>query len=135
MKTEIDTFYLVFLLLIGGVFPVGELEAQSPTDLANMKRLVGNWNTQADRPHNGKAHTLITMDGHDLVAYLVWDADNVPANGLKGDTILLYRFRLQGRRIVGRRVTGEPLTGIVSESFRQIDWEVSRARHNASELF
>jgi hypothetical protein len=124
MIPKTGSFYLIALLLIGGLLATTRLEAQSPADLANMKRLVGNW--QGDTPQHDptrQGHLFITMKGNSLQGYLVWDVDNVLSNRLKGDQILLYTFRLSGRRLVGQSTqTPKPLTGIVSQDFRQLQF-------------
>jgi len=123
MKTKIHAFDLIPFLLIGGLLAVAQLEAQSPTDLANMKRLVGNWRTDSRQG----CHFAFSLKANNIVVTLVIDRDDLDVNVLKGDKKSFGRFRLGGRRLNGAVNMGAGrgtvlLTGIVSEDFRQIHW-------------
>ena len=115
MKTR---FWLLIVLLA-----VAQLAAQSPTDLANMKRLVGNWRTDSRQG----CHFAFSLKANNIVVTLVIDRDDLDVNVLKGDEKSFGRFRLGGRRLNGAVNVGAShgtvlLTGIVSEDFRQIHW-------------
>jgi hypothetical protein len=125
-------FPFVRFVLACGLLAATQLAAQSPTDRANMKRLVGNWHHENPLgPGLYKAHNLVTMEGNSLVFYSVPDEDNALLNILKGDKAWMYRFKLDGRRIIGKwnAVAAVSLSGVVSEDFRELQFR--RVLNNA----
>jgi len=105
----------------------------SPEDLANLKKLVGDWERLKVCPPGDSfcrvyglfpscpSHDRAELRGQEIVMVIVFDQDCPGVGRMKGEERENISFSLRnGRRIVGYEPAWGKVTGMVNENFDEI---------------